>query len=147
MFHSYILSCVPCYFWAALCVLFCTAQRFTWETLDVVQSSASCQFSNLGTKASGEVTSHYRTSVKNAGSILSIELCFRKKRLSAVIWKLFCGQQDQSDAMWKLLILQTMALLNSKSCFFPCCTVLFLQLCHISRLLIHCCLLCGKLLW
>lgn len=80
-----------------MCGLFCIAQQFTWETLVQVQCGASCQFSNLGTKASSEVASHYRTSVKNAGSILSMDLSFRN-RLSVVTGKQSCGQRDKSPA-------------------------------------------------
>lgn len=46
-------------FRAAVCGLFCTARRFTWETPVQVQCGCvSSAFSNLGTKAPSEVTSH-----------------------------------------------------------------------------------------
>lgn len=104
-----------------------------------MQCSASCQFSNLGTKASSEVTSHYRTSVKNAGSILSMNLCFRN-RLSAANGKQFCGQKDKSPTeaptlIWKAFLQQW----SLKFYFF------YLQLCHISWLPLHRWLICGKL--
>lgn len=46
--------------------------RFTWDKSVQVHCSASCQLSNLGTKAWREVAAYYGTSVKNAGSIFRV---------------------------------------------------------------------------
>lgn len=128
------------YLGAALCGLFCIAQQFTWETLVQVQCGASCQFSNLGTKASSEVASHYRTSVKNAGSILSMDLSFRN-RLSVVTGKQSCGRRDEPPA--------EATTLRCGDCFSIVLLLLLvlaaLWFCRVSRLLLHCRPLWGAL--
>lgn len=115
-FLCYILSCVLYYLWAALCGLFCIAQQFTWETLVQVQCGASCRFSNLGTKASSEVASHYRTSVKNAGSVLSMDLCFRN-RLGAVTGKQVPRPARQISIWSHDALMRRLAFQSSPFCF------------------------------
>lgn len=58
--------------WPLLHCLFYMELRFTWDESVQVHRSASCQLSNLGTKAWREVAAYYGTSVKNAGSIFRV---------------------------------------------------------------------------
>lgn len=60
---------------SSLSVLYCLFYmelRFTWDKSVQVHCGASCQLSNLGTKAWREVAAYYGTSVKNAGSIFRV---------------------------------------------------------------------------
>lgn len=92
--HFYGSSCRICHLWALLCGLFCIELRFTWGTLVQVHRSASCQLSNLGTKAWREVVSNYGTSVKKAGRIFRVsemDLALRqRKHCEATVKQQFC---------------------------------------------------------